>query len=359
MSAPGSGETPSGVAPNLSEAALQRFETSLPERPWCSNHSHGRYPRVLPKLRARRYLYIQPQPPWLRVWLNFDYDRKDAWCAADEVGLPAPTLAVINPENGHGHLAYGLAVPVLLGPENSGRPKRYLAAIERAMAVRLGADLSYRGPTCKNPFHPCWETLSSDHLFMLSELHAWLADLNDYRLPKGQVIGVGRNVETFDATRRWAYRAVPEHRGDGGTLDTWLYDCIGHAEAFTVARHVPALDRSECRWIGRSVGRWTWERVTDEWFSEQQARRGRASGASRRAAAAERDRRILELADSGMTWAEIRAVTGVSRSTVARALQGAGGQGKGGCHEPDQDVSALGGSRLAGWGLRFGEPSDA
>ena len=123
----GGATDPSGVAPNLSESALQLFEASLPERPWCSNRSHGRYPRVLPKLQARRYLYIQPQPPWLRVWLNFDYDRKDAWCAANEAGLPAPTLAVINPD--HGHLAYGLAVPVLLGPENSGRLKRYLAAL--------------------------------------------------------------------------------------------------------------------------------------------------------------------------------------------------------------------------------------
>ena len=124
----------------------------LPERPWCSNHSHGRYPRVLPKADARRCRYIQPQPQWVRVWLNFDYDRDDAWCAADEVELPAPTLTVINPENGHGHLAYGLAVPVPLGPENKERLKRYLAAIERAIAVRLGADLNYRGLTCKkNP----------------------------------------------------------------------------------------------------------------------------------------------------------------------------------------------------------------
>ena len=304
---------------------------------------------MLPKAKARRCRYIQPQPPWVRAWLIFDYDRDGTWCAADEAELPAPTLTVINPDNGHGHLAYGLAAPVLLGPENSDRPKRYLAAIERAMAVRLRADPSYRGLTCKNPFHPYWETLSSGHLFTLSELHAWLADLNDYRLPKGIVIGVGRNVETFEATRRWAYRAVREHRGDGGTLNTWRNECIGHAEAFTVARHVPALGRSECRWIGRSVGRWTWERVTEEWFSEQQARRGRASGASRRTAAAERNRRILTLADSGMTWAEMRDVTGVSRSTVARALRAAQGLGKGGCHEPDQDVNASGGSGVSGW----------
>ena len=113
---------------------------------------------MLPRAEARRYRHIQPQPPWVRVWLIFDYDRDGAWCAADEAGLPAPTLTVINPENGH--LAFGLAVPVLLGPRNKHRPKHYLAAVERAMAVRLGADLSYGGFTCKNPLHPYWETLS-------------------------------------------------------------------------------------------------------------------------------------------------------------------------------------------------------
>ena len=349
MSAPGPGGTPSGAAPNVSESARQLFEASLPERPWCSNHSHGRYPRVLPKAEAKRCRYIQPQPPWVRAWLIFDYDRDGAWCAADEAELPAPMLTVINPENGHGHLAYGLAVPVLLGPRNKHRPKHYLAAVERAMAVRLGADLSYGGFTCKNPLHPYWETLSNDHLYTLPELAGWLGDLNDYRLPVRRAIGLGRNVETFEAVSRWAYRGIREHKAAGGTLDTWRQGCIDNAEAFTVARHVPALDRSECRSIGRSVGRWTWERVTDEWFSTRQAARGRASGASRRAAAAERNGRILTLADSGMTWAEIRAATGVSRATVARALRAAQGLGKGGCHEPDQDVSALGGSGVSGW----------
>ena len=217
------------------------------------------------------------------------------------------------------------------------------------MAVRLGADLSYGGFTCKNPLHPYWETLSNDHLYTLPELAGWLGDLNDYRLPVRRAIGLGRNVETFEAVSRWAYRGIREHKAAGGTLDTWRQGCIDNAEAFTVARHMPALDRSECRSIGRSVGRWTWERVTDEWFSTRQAARGRASGVSRRAAAAERNGRILTLADSGMTWAEIRAVTGVSRSTVARALRAAQGLGKGGCHEPDQDVSALGGSGASGW----------
>ena len=81
------------------------------------------------------------------------------------------------------------------------------------MAVRLGADLSYRGPTCKNPFHPCWETLSSDHLFTLSELHAWLADLNNYPATEGA--GDRRGEERRDVRRDEAM-GIPGRPGAQG-----------------------------------------------------------------------------------------------------------------------------------------------
>ena len=40
-----------------------------------------------------------------------------------------------------------------------------------------------------------------EHLLDLKELHGWLGDLTEYQLPKC-MIGVGRNVETFDAVRK-------------------------------------------------------------------------------------------------------------------------------------------------------------
>ena len=83
--------TGNGGHPIRRRAKRQRVGTTAirgqPARaPWCSNHSHRRYPRVLPKAEAKRCRYIQPQPPWVRVWLIFDYDRDGAWCAADEAG---------------------------------------------------------------------------------------------------------------------------------------------------------------------------------------------------------------------------------------------------------------------------------
>ena len=79
------------------------------------------------------------------------------------------------------------------------------------MAVRFSVDLSYGGLTCRHPFHPDCETLWGGYLYKLTELHGWLGHINDYRLPTARVIGVGRNVYTFDATRRWACGAIREH----------------------------------------------------------------------------------------------------------------------------------------------------
>ena len=75
--------------------------------------------------------------------------------------VPAPTITVVNRQNGHGHLLYGIDTPVRMETWGGRRaPARYLADVERAMTVQLGADPSYSGFTCKNPLHRHWVTLS-------------------------------------------------------------------------------------------------------------------------------------------------------------------------------------------------------
>ena len=263
----------------MTATQLELFEAELPARPWCSDAEHGAWPRVLPKQAAKRRRYIQPQPPWLRVWMVFDVDRDAAWCAADEAGLPAPTITTINRRNGHGHLLYGIDTPVSMERFNGRRgPANYLADVEQAMTAKLGADPSYSGFMCKNPLHKHWTTLHHDHPYTLGELHGWLGDLNEYTLPQ-RTVGVGRNVETFDAVRQWAYRLVLQHKADGGTLDTWRLACTGAAERFTHDHHGAPLHGSECGWIGNSVSKWTWVKFTPEGLAKWQAVRGAKGGA--------------------------------------------------------------------------------
>lgn len=326
---------------------IELFEQHLPERPYCTdNFAHGL--QVLPRNAAKGRLHIQPQPPWLRLWMVFDYDRDCAWCAADEAGLPAPTFTVINCRNGHGHLLYGIDTPVRMESWGGRRaPARYLADVERAMTVRLGADLSYSGFICKNPLHRHWETVSNNRPYSIGELHRWLGDLDTYTLPQ-RTVGLGRNVETFDAVRLWAYLAVLEHKAAGGSLETWQEACIGAAKQFTAEHHDPPLHNTECGWTGRSVSKWTWVHFTPERFSEIQAERGRG-GKKVRALREERDRHIRELSESGYTQVLIARVMGVSRKTVGRVIHRVVHNGT----KPYQDNSLPSGSSLldSGGGL--------
>ena len=270
---------------------LQLFETHLPERPYCAD-SFERGLRILPRRAAMRRRYIEPQPPWEHLWLLFDVDRDASWAAADEAGLPAPSITAINRQNGHGHLLYGLQVPLKMDTFGGRKaPVYYAETVERAMTAKLRADVTYSGLTCKNPLHRHWTVLQSGHLFTLRELHGWIADLRPYRRTRSEPrTGIGRNVETFDHVRIWATRGaagsgplVLEHKADGGSLETWRMACTGAAERFTAechpsyhegANHGP-LQRSECRWIGSSVARWTWEKFTAAGLREWHAAGGR------------------------------------------------------------------------------------
>ena len=73
--------------------------------------------------------------------LRVDYDHDCSWYVADEAGLPAPTITVVNRDNGHGHLLYGIDTPVRMERWGGRRaPANCLADVERAMTVRLDAD---------------------------------------------------------------------------------------------------------------------------------------------------------------------------------------------------------------------------
>ena len=108
------------------------------------------------------------------------------------------------------------------------------------MTAKLRADPLYSGFTCKNPLHKHWVTLTHDYPYSLGELHGWLGDLNQYTLPQ-RTVGVGRNVETFDAVRPWAYPLLLPHKADGGSLETWRMACTGAAEQFTHEHHDPGI----------------------------------------------------------------------------------------------------------------------
>ncbi len=207
---------------------------------------------------------IAPDPPGWLTALRFDIDTQGGGAAWIEAELPAPNLVVVNPRNGHAHLVYLLGAWVQTDFSDARRFKvvRYAAAIERAYTAALGADPAYTGRFQHNPLSDAYVTkIGRDAPYSLDELARYV-DLNEPALKKSPPIGIGRNVETFDRLRRWAYVAVADWRI--GTYDAWsgaVADRGGQIAADVGAESPRGpLKANEVGHIVKSVARWVWER---------------------------------------------------------------------------------------------------
>ena len=176
----------------------------------------------------------------------------------------------------------------------SRRPVRLLARIETGLTDVLGADTAYTGRITRNPIHPgphrhtLWD---QDHetiptyslrdlatpLEALGALPAW----DDPRPRKSS--GIGRNVDIFDRTRSWGYRAIRRYWTDDP--ETWAQ--IVEARATMLNRALENESRQplpamEIHHLSRSIAKWIWKRFTPTEFSKIQSTRGKISGQKRR-----------------------------------------------------------------------------
>jgi len=204
---------PRASAAGQVQPALERFAQNLPFRVHATDDFRRGAYRERREV-ARAMAEIAPDPPGWLTALRFDIDTEGGGAAWIEAELPAPNLVVINPSNGHAHLIYLLGAWVQTDCGDSRRLKvvRYAAAIERAYTAALGADTAYTGLFHHNPLSDAYVTkIGRDAPYSLDELARYV-DLNEPALKKNPPIGIGRNVETFDRLRRWAYAAVADWR---------------------------------------------------------------------------------------------------------------------------------------------------
>jgi len=292
--------------------------------------------RILPRHVARRWPYIQINPPWLVVCLTFDIDRPGAagaWCAAE---LPEPLASATNRANGHAHLIYALAAPVMTGIEARRRPMNLLVAVEGAMTARLNADFGYSGLISKNPLSRAWQNLwSTDPArYELKFLAEFLDDRElqrhwPWKRNRAALSGFGRNVDTFNAARLWSYHAIRDYWPAAGerrrpAFDCWQDAVTNFARSFNADNHVHPMADSECRAIGKSISKWTWARFDPETFRLIQRKRGVQSGVKRRAANAERDAAIIEGRLAGGSLRELAAEHDMAVGGIRHVLGRAG-----------------------------------
>ncbi|HIF9101664.1 TPA: replication initiation protein [Photobacterium damselae] len=158
---------------------------------------------VRPKAQAITKRYIQVNRPQFVTYLVFDIDREEAALAWYDAHLPPPYWSSTNPKNGHAHLCYRLAIPYPTSELAHLAPIKYAAAVQSAFRARLKADTGYAGLLTKNPLHNHWKTVYWSHEAYTLDYLADFVDLSGHPV-KG-------HCDTFDAVRKWAYKAIREY----------------------------------------------------------------------------------------------------------------------------------------------------
>ena len=306
----------------------QDFYEKLPHKPYCSDDlGHGVI--IRPKKTAIQKPYIQHNPPCLITSLVFDIDRSDAYFAWSDADLPTPTWIAKNRLNGHAHVGYMLATPVCTTHRARQNVIEYLAKIEQAYSLALGADRGYTGLITKNPCHSTWE----NHTFGVQPYDLnYLADfveLQELKTDLKEVSGLGRNCMMFDNVRFWAYEAIRAFIS--GSYDVW------HREVLNVAINangafLEPLPYSEVKATAKSISRWVWRNHGKAYakFIERQATKGRKGGLvgdsshggkARSAQYSDIRHEALKLHVMGLSVTKIANQLGISRPSVYAYLK--------------------------------------
>jgi hypothetical protein len=159
-------------------------------------------------------------------------------------------------------LVYGLEMPVR-GDDLSNKAVRYLEAVKEGFRARLGGDQGYAGLLTKNPRHPDWLVERGlQKLWALGELAEYVELPSTKFLAfrqQNEIGGHGRNVDTFDRLRFWAYQAVGGYRSRG--QQAWACAVHEKLDQLNGLNSVP-LDQNELKHIARSVSAWVWNKYS-------------------------------------------------------------------------------------------------
>jgi hypothetical protein len=292
------------------------FLERMPFKPYCvDNFSDGL--KIRRKVEAIKRRHVQYNTPAKVAYLCFDVDKDRAHESWYDANLPAPSLVVQNPDNGHAHLLYALEVPICRTNAARLKPLRYLAAVEEGLRMKLEADQGFAGLMCKTPHHKAWRTFEScfDALYDLGELAEYV-DLPK-KSPKrlGIRTGLGRNVELFDRLRYWAYRLLGDYKAKSN-FERWSAVVFSQCQKYNDFDQI--LPLSEVKATAKSVAKWTWTKYTgkmdDSDFSKIQAQRAKERNI-------QKPQKKLTLKIEAMqelTPEKIANSLGVSRRTIGR-----------------------------------------
>lgn len=303
-----------------SSLLLETFKNNLPQKPYCTDDlSFGL--KIRPAELAIKKRYLQYNKPTDLRWFVYDIDRPTAHFDWYDCKVPSPNITVMNRQNGHAHLFYGLEVPVHMHTTAKKNPIRFASSIDVSLIKSLEADEHFAELICKNPFNDFWDTkVWREASYDLAELADSL-DLSAYkderiRLPE---IGLGRNCNLFDSTRFYAYREIRK------PAQNYLFDelysevdfidrCICYARHHNIFE--TPLPEKEILSIGKSVGKWVYRNMSLEGFFEWAENRRKKSIEVRREKSDERKNEVLKLYERGLSKQAIAIYLDISLRQV-------------------------------------------
>lgn len=284
----------------ISSLLEKEFQKRLSNKPYCSDDL-GYGLQIRNKQIALSKKYIQANTPWNLSWLCFDIDYP---CVLEttfkEKVLPTPNIMVVNPNNYHSHLLYGIKEKIHLTDNSSIDPIRYAHAVQYSLREELKADYGYTGLIIKNPQNDHWQTAElNESLWSLGELAEYLTLPN--KIPKKEMtIGLGRNCTLFELARHFAYSEVLKYKIT--SKKEFFYNSVLNFIEHNNKDFREPLQYTEYKAIAKSICNWTWKyygnKTTQQWAmyvkrthsvelqswrgkqntSEQQAIKGRKGG---------------------------------------------------------------------------------
>ena len=274
--------------------------------PWVSQGDPHWFVRRVPTAVAwERYAELELHSATARTALVLDCDTPPLDYLTVALGsyLRVPNWICSSP-NGHAHVVYTLARPVLRTEDARRRPLKFLARIAEFYTETYGADTGYVGVLTHNPTHSRYRDTTTwlrDQAWTLEELAEPIP--RGWRIPKKPATIEGRNSTLFLAAMKYfGHRDRQEMGTDLGTVLAWIEAAF--AEWYPPPQ--PDWHRNECLWIAKSVTRYCREnirhpRMTAK-FRGRQAWKGRKSGEARRPGSIEEAQPWLTFGISRPTW---------------------------------------------------------
>lgn len=208
--------------------------------------------------KALAYRYVELNQLY-KKFIALDIDDPSSAYRWEELGLPPPSIVVVNPENTHCHYLYELTTPVYYTEEARRAPQKFYEAVDIALTHMLGADRGFTGHLVKNPLHPSWRGICHQVSYDLEDFQEYGIDLTANRRKQClRESGIGRNTTLFDTLRHWAYVDVKKHFSFTSFQASVDAKALAINQLFT-SHSNGTLPAKEVLSTAKSVGRWTWK----------------------------------------------------------------------------------------------------